>query len=262
MKKFTADFETATWLENESYVWAWATCDIDNEQIEIGNTIESFIDFCYKNKNSQIFFHNLRFDGSFLISWALSNGFSLARKAEEIKDNTFTTLISDLGLFYQICFYFKKGNKTVHKVTFIDSLKIIPFSVKKIAKSFNLPISKLEINYNVPRRIGHILTTEERDYIKNDVLIVAKALKILFDEKLTKMTQGSNAITDFKNIITSSKFSHFFPSLDYEVDKDIRQGYRGGFTYVNPIYQRQGGTKGCSLGYQQSIPFLKIGDEI
>ena len=30
MKKFTADFETATWLENETYVWAWAICEIGN----------------------------------------------------------------------------------------------------------------------------------------------------------------------------------------------------------------------------------------
>ena len=30
MQKFTADFETATWLENETYVWAWAICEIGN----------------------------------------------------------------------------------------------------------------------------------------------------------------------------------------------------------------------------------------
>ena len=30
MKKFTADFETATWLPNETYVWAWAICEIGN----------------------------------------------------------------------------------------------------------------------------------------------------------------------------------------------------------------------------------------
>ena len=54
--------------------------------------------------------------------------------------------------FYQITLYFEKGNKKVKKVTFIDSLKIIPFSVSDIAKAFNLPISKLEIDYNNPRK--------------------------------------------------------------------------------------------------------------
>lgn len=27
-KKYTADFETATWLEDETYVWAWAVSEI------------------------------------------------------------------------------------------------------------------------------------------------------------------------------------------------------------------------------------------
>lgn len=133
----------------------------------------------------------------------------------------------------------KNGNKRVKKVTFIDSLKIIPFSVEQIAKSFNLPISKLEIDYNLPRKKGHILTEEEKAYIKNDVAIVAKALKVLFDEKLDKMTEGANALSDFKNIITKSKFLHYFVPLDFETDKDIRRAYKGGFTYLNPIYKEK-----------------------
>ena len=197
MKKFTADFETCTWLENETYVWAWAVCEIGNESnIVIDNNIKSFIDYCYSQKNSTFYFHNLKFDGEFIIYYLLKNGFKHVVKKEDIKDNTFTTLISDMGQFYQITVYFTKGNKKVHKVTFIDSLKIIPFSVDEIAKTFDLPISKLKIDYNKPREIGHILTEEEKEYIKNDVLIVAKALKTLFDENLTYMQEGSNSLHD------------------------------------------------------------------
>ena len=240
MKKFTADFETATWLENETYVWAWAVCEIGNEDnIIIDNNIDSFIEFCKTEKNPTLYFHNLKFDGEFIIYWALTHGFRHVEKKEEIENNTFTTLISDMGQFYQITLYFEKGNKKVHKVTFIDSLKIIPFSVEEIAKSFNLPISKLKIDYNLPREKGHILTIEENEYIRNDVLIVAKALKVLFDEDLTKMTQGSNALNDFKEILSKSKFQHYFPQLDYDVDKDIRKSYKGGFTYLNPIYREK-----------------------
>ena len=228
MKKFTADFETCTWLENETYVWAWATCEIGNEEnLIIDNNIDSFIEYCKKEKNSVFYFHNLKFDGEFIIYWALTHNFKHVEKKEEIENNTFTTLISDMGQFYQITLYFEKGNKRVHKVTFIDSLKIIPFSVDQIAKSFNLSISKLKLDYNKPREIGYKLTNEEKEYIKNDVLIVAKALKVLFDEDLTKMTQGSNALSDFKEIITKSKFRHYFPPLEYDVDKDLRKSYKG-----------------------------------
>ena len=39
-KKYCADFETCTWLDNETYVWAWALCNINNpKNIEIGNNI-------------------------------------------------------------------------------------------------------------------------------------------------------------------------------------------------------------------------------
>lgn len=237
MKKFSADFETATWLENQTYVWAWCICEIGNEKnIEYGNNIDSFIEYCKNSKNSKIYFHNLKFDGEFIIYWALKNGFKHVEKKEDIQSNTFTTIISDMGQFYQIVLYFKKGNKNVQKVTFIDSLKIIPFSVAEIAQSFGLEISKLELDYNKPRKIGHILTKEEKDYITNDVVIVAKALNQIFNENLTKMTQGSNALSDFKEIIGNSKFTHYFPNLEKEIDKDIRQSYKGGFTYLNPIY--------------------------
>ena len=134
------------------------------------------------------------------------------------------------GQFYSITLYFEKKNKKVHKVTFYDSLKIIPFSVEQIAKSFNLSLSKLEIDYKKERPKGHRLSLDERKYITNDVLIVAKALKVLFDEELQKMTQGSNALNDFKQILTKSKFFHYFPPLDYEVDKDLRKAYKGSAT--------------------------------
>ena len=61
---YTADFETATWLEDSSYVWAWAICEIGNEDnIILGNTIDSFMEYVSKNKSSKYYFHNLAFDG-------------------------------------------------------------------------------------------------------------------------------------------------------------------------------------------------------
>ena len=53
------------------------------------------------------------------------------------------------------------------------------------------------------------------------------------------MTSASNALNDYKEIIGKNKFSHWFTNLDYNVDKDIRQSYKGGFTYLNPIYKEK-----------------------
>lgn len=169
-----------------------------------------------------------------------------------------------MGMFYTIEVYFSVGNKRVKKVTFIDSLKILNMSVDMIAKTFGLSISKLKIDYNEPRERGHILTEEEKDYIKNDVLIVAQALKVMFDENLTKMTIGSNALNDYKDIITQNKFKHLFTPVSYEIDEDIRKAYKGGFTYLNPIYKEKDVGSGVvldvnslypSVMYEKPMPF-------
>lgn len=58
--KFTADFETATWLEDETFVWAWAVSEIGNEKnLKIGNNIESFMKYCKSQRNAVFYFHNL-----------------------------------------------------------------------------------------------------------------------------------------------------------------------------------------------------------
>lgn len=241
MKRYTADFETCTWLENETYVWAWAICDIDNPDIcYLGTEIKDFIEFCKKSHNSTFLFHNLKFDGEFIIYYLLQNDFKWVKSKQEVSSNTFTTLINDMGVFYAIEIYWYKNDHKVIKATIYDSLKIIPFSVDETAKYFNLPIHKLKIDYNAYRERGHILTSEEEAYIINDVSIMAQALKVIYSEGLIKMTRAGNAMHDFKSILGSKdKFEHYFTKLDYKVDKEIRKCYKGGFTYLNPIYENK-----------------------
>ena len=210
----------------------------------------------------------MKFDGEFIIYWLIQNNFEFIEDKKQRKDKSFTCLITDTGQFFSIEVYFeiKNKGKKVKKVTFYDSLKIIPFGVSKIAKSFNLPISKLEIDYNAYREVGHTLTQQEIDYIKNDVTIVAMALKKFFDEGLTKMTQASNAMYDYKKIITPKYFKEFYPELSIELDGEIRSSYRGGFTYLNPIYANKVVNEGIvldvnslypSVMYEKPMPFGK-----
>lgn len=104
--------------------------------------------------------------------------------------------------------------------------KLYRGSVKEMAKTFKLPISKLELDYDKPRPKGWELTKEEKAYITNDVKIPAIALNVLFKEGLTKMTRASNALADYKKIMGESKFYHYMPEIEKEIDKDIRQAYR------------------------------------
>lgn len=162
--------------------------------------------------------------GEFLFNYLLSNNFKCIKDKKEKADRTFTTLISDMGQFYSIEIYFKVNKKQVKKVTIYDSLKILNFSVEHIAKCFNLPIRKLELDYKAKREIGHELTEHEVEYIRNDVEIMARALKIMFDNDLKKMTIGSDALNYYKKMNTN--FKNYFPVLPYELDRQVRDSYK------------------------------------
>lgn len=237
MKKFTADFET-TVDPNDCHVWAYSLCEIGNfNNFIYGTSIKEFLDWCANTKeNYVLYFHNMKFDIQFIFAEILKEGYTYIKDKKEIADKTFTTLITGMNQYYSCEIYFNKGKgHHVNKVTIYDSQKIINSSVERIAKDFNLPIRKLKIDYKKERKKGYVLTADEIDYIKNDVEIMARALDIMFSYGLDKMTIGSNALHNYKEM--NKNFLHYFPLLDYEIDKDMRQSYKGGFTYVNNLYQ-------------------------
>ena len=236
-RKFTADFETTTDI-NDCRVWAYAICEIGNpENFIYGNSIEDFIKWCSKkDENYILYFHNLKFDSEFIFSYLLQNGYTFIKDKKDRKDKTFTATISDFGQIYNAEIYFDTHNKRhINKVTICDSLTVLNFSVEQIAKDFDLPIRKLELDYNEIREIGHVLTPHEIDYIRNDVEIMARALEILFDNQLNKITIASNALASYKEI--NKNFDTYFPKLEFIEDQEIRKSYRGGFTYINHIYK-------------------------
>lgn len=249
---FTADFETTT-DPLDCRVWACGICSIDEtHSFKYGNSLEWFIEFAKNNIGSTFYFHNLKFDGEFILCYLFEHGYKHVTDRKKLKAKTFTTLISDKGQFYSLEICFNKDENKTEKITIYDSLKILPFSVEAIAKGFNLPISKLEIDYDEKREIGHILTPQEIDYLRNDVEIISRALLTLFNQDLRQMTQGSNALYDYKKIVGKKNFSKWFPIPDY--DFDIRQSYKGGFTYCDPRRQGQDIGEGIVLDINSLYP--------
>ncbi len=248
--KLAADFETTT---DPADVRVWASCavDIDTAQTAfIGNDIDSFFDYL-KTKNTTVYFHNLAFDGEFILNYLLTHGYTRSEKA---KPGCFDTLITDTGVFYSITVWFEQRNKKWLKATFYDSYKKLPFSVAVIAKAFELEDQKLTIDYEAPRPRGHVLTPEEEAYIVADCRIVAQALRIQFEEGLKKMTNASDALNGFKDIINRNRFEQWFPVLPVAMDLDIRQAYKGGFVYLNPKFKGARGLRGITLDVNSLYP--------
>lgn len=238
MKYYVADFETTT-DENDCRVWGYGIVEIGKlYNFEYGNNLD---DFMYKLEaskgNCKVWFHNLRFDGTFIINWLDSHNFKYVEKREDATDMSYTSLITSEGIFYRIEVYFERdrASHTANKVTFYDSVKIINSSVEQIAKDFHLEVQKGSIDYKKPRPKGYKLTTEEIGYIRNDVEIVATALGDLFKLGINKSTIGLSALDNFKKI--QKNYNKMFPSLPVEYDDEIRKTYKGGYTYVNPKYK-------------------------
>ena len=248
--KFVADFETTT-DKNDVRVWAVCCVDIDtDETVFIDNNIDRFFEWL-EWKNTKCFFHNLKFDGEYILYWLLKHGYKYTDKP---KEGCFTTLITDTGTFYSITVYFHKDNKSWYKVEFLDSLKKLPFKVATIAKAFELEMSKLEIDYDAFRAVDHELTPEEVDYIQADCRIVSQALSKQFGEGLTKMTNASDAMNNFKKIIGKDQFDRYFPTFPFELDRDIRRAYKGGYVYLNPKWRGHRGLQGITLDVNSLYP--------
>lgn len=264
-KRYVCDFETSTpeFYEIDGYarVWAWALVDIDNtNHITYGNEINSlFFKFENSEKDLNIWFHNLKFDGQYILWHLMYHNFKWVKEEKDKKvkpePNTFSTVITDMGQWYQIRIYYED-----HKITIRDSLKLYNMSVDEIAKSLGFDEQKLSLDYAKYRPVGYELMPYEVDYIAHDVIIVAKALKILFDSGHTKMTTGANSLALYKKM--TPKFKEWFPELSNEEDSFVRASYKGGFTFLNSIhankYYRR---KGVVFDYNSLYPSI-LHDEL
>lgn len=242
--RYVVDFETTSKAqadeEGEVRVWAVGLTEInEGYKFRHSNEIDFFFKFAMYHGGTY-YAHNLKFDGEFISSWLLHNGYTCNQNGRDnLKCNEFTTLISGAGNFYTCTIKF--DNETI--ITVVDSLKIFNFSVDKIAESFNLPINKLKLDHTIIRKKGYELNDKDISYLNNDCEIVARALKLMFSDTIElnnlgvvkmgfkdKITLGSMALHDYKRIVGKKNFDRWFPVVAY--DSDIRQSYKGGFTYA------------------------------
>lgn len=229
---YSADFETIT-DPNDCRVWLWGIAPIDDpHDLSWGTDIDTFIEWV-STHNTCIYFHNLKFDGHFIMDWLLNNGFVHIAGSKKMRNKSFTTLISDMNKVYSITIKWEDG----HTSELRDSLKKIPMSVSNVAKAFDLETTKGEIDYHASRPIGYQPTEEELDYLQRDVAIVAEALNQVINSGMTRLTVASDSLAEYKRLFGVKMFDRTFPVLSDEMDAEIRRAYRGGFTYSDERFR-------------------------
>ena len=139
---YVADFETTGLNYYREYgctkVWLWSICDSNANVIKIGSTIDEFFEYIRQLYGSIIYFHNLRFDGSFILNYLLTHDYPYKDKLLANDNKGFSTLIGSEGQYYQIKFNYCRKRQ----ITICDSLKIMPIKVSQLCREFNLPIEK------------------------------------------------------------------------------------------------------------------------
>ena len=250
---WVGDFETTVY-DGQTYteVWASALVKLNESKVAILHSIDDTFEFIKEQEaNLIIYYHNLKFDGAFWLDFLINKQhFDQALETinntphwledERMPRNSFKYMISDMGQWYTITIHIGK-----YYIQLRDSLKLLPFSLKKIGKSFKTKHQKLEMEYTGFRYAGCPITDEEKKYIANDVLVIKEALEIMFSQGHKQLTIGSCCLTEYKNIIGMDLYESMFPDL-YEIPLDeeiygspnvdayIRNSYHGGWCYVVP----------------------------
>lgn len=231
-KMASSDFET-TFDGTRARVWLADICDLTTFDHITVNSIQAWLQAVLDFDYGIIYFHNLKFDGTYILDYLLNNGFSWEDNKKDMVDNSVSGLISDVGSWYYLMIV--SGGKTV---TIYDSLKKIPLSVANMARSYGLEMRKGEIDYNLPRGIGYEPTEEELAYIRNDTEIVAKCLNLKFDQGLCKMTVAADAIYSYrKSVNFETLFVSKYWATHPTVDAFCRKAYFGGISWVNPLIE-------------------------
>lgn len=253
---YVADFETVNDV-NDCRVWSWGVCDVAERPgfYDWGIDLDGFMSWVETQHKPTIYFHNLKFDSAFILSWLFCQGFTHVKTNKNMPTKSFTTLMSDKGQMYELIISFKGGKKG-NSVKFLDSFKLLPFKVSRLPKDFGFAdeMVKGEIDYNKRRPLGYIPDLNEQSYQQRDVMIVAKCLYYIFQEGHTRMTVGANALSSYKETIGESNFKHWFPQL--ECDSYIRQSYRGGFTWCNPRIANKGVKTGMVFDVNSLYPWV------
>lgn len=265
-KYYTCDFETTVY-EGQAFTEVWCACMVElyTEDVKIFHSISDWLDYVYSlNCNIIGYFHNLKFDGDFIVNYFLRNGYNWNRVPEgKMHNRDFKASISDRGQWYSVTVKYK-GNI----IEFRDSYKLLPFSVENIGKSFKTKHRKGTMEYSGFRYAGCPITEEEKKYISNDVLVPKEALEIMFERGHQKLTIGSCCLSEFKTFYDKKDYSNFFPDLtevliDEEIygepnaDRYIRHSYRGGYCYLNEekanIIFEQGWTADINSSYPSNM---------
>lgn len=181
------------------------------------------------NVNTEYGFHNLKYDGSYIVPYLLQNGYEHSDQKPE--PGQFSTLVDNRNSWYSITIQVTKKRR----VLLWDTAKLFPTQLEYLHEVYFTPTKKIHEDdefYSRKRPDGYIPDEREMMYFENDLAVPAETLRAHIERYglRFKKTQASQS---FYNFTQSFPFwKKRFPPLTDEQDEAIRLAYWGGISYV------------------------------
>lgn len=233
---YCADFETTSLaqyqVEGCTRVYLWKLMGVDNLTDEIGIDMDSFIRCISQLGDATIYFHNLSFDGEFIIWWLLENGYTYNDETKD--DRTFKSIIDETGSIYTISIRHNQMSFTELKCSY----KLFPKSIKDIGKLVGVEKLNETHNYEEIKNYKSVdeLPQEEIDYITNDVIIMVELIRYLQDKGIKGLTMSTSAYKNWLQDKYQLCKNQMKKDSNEEIVEIVRKSYRGGITKVNSKY--------------------------
>lgn len=196
-------------------------------------------------RNTCIYDYNLSFEWSFILPELLRRGFKYKERIndeDEFVYNSVSTKSVSSVWSIEIKFGKKSGILLLR-----DLAKIYGGGLRKVAKAFNLPTQKGDIDYRLNRLHDYKVTDEEREYCFNDVKIIVEILEQVNGRGDSDFWNSSSASSySMRKLIKRgypramkpySDFRKEYPELGKEETEFLRHSVGGGITYAPKLWQ-------------------------
>ena len=242
----------------------WLGCIIDeNSRVDSENSYFYSMDEClawweketsYKRtkkkrpiNNVCMWVYNLSFEWSFLLPVLLKHGFRFKNKIEKEDEFVYNSITTkSVSNVWQVQIKFHKNSGIV---MFKDIAKIFAGvgGLRTLAKAFNLPTQKGDIDYKKNRLHDYVIPFYEKEYCFKDCKIIVDILQEMQKRNDKEFWSSTSAATySMKKLLkigypkalkSYKKFREEYPILSQEEYDFIRKGTEGGLTYAMDHYQ-------------------------
>ena len=196
-------------------------------------------------KNLVIYVYNLSFEWSFILPVLLEQGFKYKENIEKDDEFVYNTVSThSVSSVWNINLKF---NKSSGIVIFRDLAKIYGGGLGNVAKAFNLPTQKGEIDYRLNRRHNYTPTKEEKEYCFKDTRIIIDIL-LEMQKREDKYFFNSMSMASYsmrmmikygypRSCKPYAEYRKNYPELDKTESEFIRKAVAGGITYAPEKWQ-------------------------